>query len=381
MPWEFHGRGGVNPRELIQALPDIDLSRIAFGLHYFPETGIADFFACDAESLVQIESPLELNSFIGNSAFVAFPFQSGATGYLIPPFLGIQECISRRFVVEGFFRDEEEELGRAHLSDVQFDSEEDYKAKVSKALDLIRDGAFEKVVLSRSFASPYSKASLSEFLERVFTRYPDANLMVFNIPGKGLWISASPEILLASGHSILGFPQTQIISHALAGTKPLASDLPWTEKEVREQALVAGFIEDKFAALAGRGNIQKAGPMPHAAGELQHLSTIFHFAGGNQQLAVQLAANLHPTPAVCGFPHEPSYAWLLDNEKLDRSFFSGFSGSFHPERMKFIVNLRTACFRDDHLIFYAGAGIVDGSEPEAELAETNAKINTLRKLS
>jgi isochorismate synthase len=381
MPWEFHGRGGLNPQELIQALPEIDLSRIAFGLHYFPETGLADFFACDADNLVPISSPLQLSDYVGNSAFVAFPFQGGATGYLIPPFLGVQECVSRRFVVEGFFREDADEPGPAHLQAVQFDSEEDYKEKVFNALELIRSGTFEKVVLSRSFADPYSRAGLSDFLSRVFNTYPQANLIVFNIPGKGLWISASPEILLASGHSILGFPQTQIISHALAGTKPLSSDHPWTEKEVREQALVAGFIEDKFTALAGKENLQKVGPMPHAAGELQHLSTIFHFAGGNQQLAVHLAASLHPTPAVCGFPFEASYAWLLENEKLDRSFFSGFSGSFHPERMKFVVNLRTACFRDDHLIFYAGAGIVEGSDPEAELAETNAKINTLRKLS
>jgi menaquinone-specific isochorismate synthase len=70
----------------------------------------------------------------------------------------------------------------------------------------------------------------------------------------------------------------------------------------------------------------------------------------------------------------------VDNEELDRSFFTGFSGSFHPERIKFVVNLRTACFRDEQLIFYAGAGITSGSDPEAELSETAAKINVLRQL-
>lgn len=380
MAWEFHGRGGLNPEELFSAIPDIDLSRFAFGLHYFPETGMADFFACDADSLVELRSPLDLVSFIGNSAFAAFPFQPGATGYLIPPFLGIQDCVSKRFVVEGFFRDEAEEESPV-LAGLHFDTENDYRQKVSRALEAIHAGQFEKVVISRSFSQAYSKSALAAFLSRVLKQYPEANLIVFNIPGKGLWISASPEVLLATGHAILGFPQTQIISHALAGTKPLNSDAPWTEKEVREQALVAGFIEEKFSELTGKERLQKIGPMPHAAGELQHLSTIFHFSGGNHETAILLANNLHPTPAVCGFPFEPSYAWLLENEKLDRSFFSGFSGSFHPERMKFIVNLRSACFRDDCLIYYAGAGIVRDSDPEAELAETNSKINTLRNLS
>ncbi len=380
MAWEFHGRGGLDPETFFSVLPDIDLARIAFGFHYFPETGLADFFACDPDSLVELSSPAELNAFRGNSAFVAFPFQPGATGYLIPPFLDLHQCASRRFVVEGFYR-EEEEPEPTPISATKFDSREDYKDKVNLAIEAIRQGEFEKVVLSRSIAVAYSEKSLAPFFRRVWQQYPQANISIFNIPGKGLWISASPEILLASGHSVLGFPQTQIISHALAGTKPLNSDLPWAEKEIREQALVASFIEERFAAIAGKDNIQKFGPVSHAAGELQHLSTIYHFAGGNQELAIQLAASLHPTPAVCGFPFEVSLGWLMEKEKLDRSFFAGFSGSFHPERMKFVVNLRAACFRDDHLIFYAGAGIVMDSESEAELLETEAKIDTLRKLS
>ena len=380
MAWEFHGRGGMDPEAFFQALPEINADNTAFGFQYFPETGFADFFACDKSDLVEVHSPAMLQGFIGNSAFVVFPFQPGATGYLIPPFLGLSECRTRRFVVEGFYR-EKEEVQQVPLASLSFDSDKDYKQKVSEALTEISEGSFEKVVLSRSFAVPYTFDRLAPFFARVWRKYPQANLSIFNIPGKGLWISASPEILLASGHSILGFPQTQIISHALAGTKAINSEKPWTEKEVREQALVADFIEEKFHALAGQENVQKFGPHPHAAGELQHLSTIFHFAGGNQALALELADSLHPTPAVCGFPFEKAMGWLIENEKLDRSFFAGFSGSFHPERMKFIVNLRTACFRDNNLIFYAGAGIVTDSDPEAELQETNAKINTLRSLS
>ena len=378
MAWEFHGKGGIHPEMLFEAVPDIDLSRIAFGFQYFPETGFADFFACDSESVVELDSPISLLSYLGNSAFVAFPFQPGAKGYLIPPFLDIQSCVSRRFVVEGFYRDDEDsdDSGEGFVS-VGTDSV--YKSLVSAAIESIDNGIFEKVVLSRSVRLPFSGKELAGFLKRICERYSGSNFVVFNIPGKGLWVSASPEILVASGHSILGANHSQVLAHALAGTK-LGNDTSWSEKEIIEQALVAGFIRDKFAEIAGQGQVKEFGPITFDAGDLSHISTVFHLEGGNAELAVRLAASLHPTPAVCGFPFDSAYGWIVDNEELDRSFFTGFSGSFHPERIKFVVNLRTACFRDEQLIFYAGAGITSGSDPEAELSETAAKINVLRQL-
>jgi isochorismate synthase len=375
----FHGKEGILPEDFLQALPEIDLDRIAFGFHYFPETGFADFFACDQQDIVRLHSPAELQNCLGYSGFVAFPFQTGAVGYLIPPLLDLHECMTDRFVVQGFFR-EEEEVIRHPLNDLQPLSADDYQDRVKKAVESIDAGNFEKVVLSRSDRKPFSRDQLSPFLSEVFQKYAGANLMVFNIPGKGFWISASPEVLLAYGYSILGAPQASIVSHALAGTRPAASELPWDDKELHEQSVVARFIRDKFAELVPQELIQQWGPGEQQAGNLKHLSSIFHVRGGTAQLAVLLLNKLHPTPAVCGFPYDSAYGWLIEHEKLDRSFFSGFSGSFHPERMKFIVNLRTACFRDDNLLFFAGAGIMKDSDPSLELQETEAKMDTLRSL-
>jgi isochorismate synthase len=375
----FHGKDVIHPEEFIQSVSSIDLDRIAFGLLFFPETGFADFFACDREDLIEIPGPAYLQNFIGYNGFVAFPFQNGSNGYFIPQSLRLPECISRRFEVEGFFR-EKIDAPAPDLALLEMDSEVDYKEKVKKALAAIQNGEFEKVVLSRCKKVPFQKEKLSGFLQRVFEQYPKANLMVFNIPGKGLWISASPEILLAYGYSILGAGHSSLVGHALAGTKPAASDQPWDEKEIREQAIVSNYIESAFKEVVPHEAIQKFGPSEQVAGNLRHLSSIYHVAGGNAALVMHLASRLHPTPAVCGFPFEQSFGWLIENENLDRSFFSGFAGSIHPERIKFIVNLRTACYRDEHLLFYAGAGIVRDSDPENELAETDSKINTLASL-
>ena len=375
----FHGKEGLLPEDFLQALPDMDLDRIAFGFHYFPETGFADFFACDQQDLIRLHSPAELHNCLGYSGFVAFPFQPGAIGYLIPPLLDLSDCMSERFVVRGFFREEEEE-NAPWLNEIQPLSGDDYKARVADAIGAIEGGFFEKVVMSRTDRRPFSKEQLQPFLTEVFRKYAGANLMVFNIPGKGFWVSASPEVLLAYGYSILGAPQASIVSHAMAGTRPADSELPWDEKELMEQAVVARFIEERFSELVPAELIQKWGPGEQIAGNIKHLSSIFHVRGGTAQLAVMLLNKLHPTPAVCGFPFDSAFGWLIENEKLDRSFFSGFSGSFHPERMKFVVNLRTACFRDENLLFFAGAGIMKDSDPSSELEETESKIDTLRML-
>jgi isochorismate synthase len=375
----FHGKEVLQPSDFIDAFSEIDLDRIAFGLHYFPETSFADFFACDKDELITLNSPDDMLQFLGYSGFAAFPFQNGSTGYIIPPVLDINSCCTRRFEVKGFYKEEypEEEPALNHL---EFDSGEDYKRKVKDALKMIDSNAFEKVVLCRSIRKSLTRKQLNPFIRKIFEQHRDANLMLFNIPGKGFWISASPEVLLTYGYSMLGAAESSILSHALAGTKPADSSLPWAEKEIREQKLVSNFIEEKFLAYANSGQIQKWGPGEQVAGKLRHLLTLFHLKGGSPETAIRLLNSLHPTPAVCGFPYQDSYGWLLENECLDRSFFSGFSGSFHPERMKFIVNLRTACFRDNNLVFFAGAGIVKDSDPEAELLETEHKIDTLLSL-
>lgn len=376
---DFHGKEGLNPGDFLQILPFIDFEKIAFGLQYFPETGFADFFACDKEDLIQLDSSAELVQYRGFSGFAVFPFQPNSPGYLIPPYLHPGECVSRRFVVEGFYREEkEEEL--PPLQQMEFETSEQYKLRVQMALDEIQEGKFEKVVVSRSVKLPYSKEQLQPFLLRVFQKYPQANLMLFNIPGKGFWISASPELLLSYGYSMLGAPQSSILSHALAGTKAAGSNDVWDDKEIREHGLVAAYVEQRFSEFVPDSAIQKWGPGEQVAGQLRHLLSLYHITGGSPELALHLAHRLHPTPAVCGYPSETAYGWLIENEKLDRSFFAGFSGSIHPERMKLIVNLRTACFRDGSLILFAGAGIVRDSDPDAELLETEVKIDTLRSL-
>jgi isochorismate synthase EntC len=92
---------------------------------------------------------------------------------------------------------------------------------------------------------------------------------------------------------------------------------------------------------------------------------------------LDLVAELHPTPAVGGAPRENALAWLRNHEGLERGWYAGPLGWLTPEgEGEFTVALRSLLLRDSEATLYAGAGIVAGSDPEAELVETRLKLRT-----
>ena len=75
---------------------------------------------------------------------------------------------------------------------------------------------------------------------------------------------------------------------------------------------------------------------------------------------------LHPTPAVGGYPVEPALAAIRDLEGFDRGWYAGPVGWIGPQGAEFAVALRCGLVRDRTLFLFAGAGIVEGSDPAAE---------------
>ncbi len=94
-----------------------------------------------------------------------------------------------------------------------------------------------------------------------------------------------------------------------------------------------------------------------------------------------LLKRLHPTPAVCGLPKEKAYRFIQENEGYDRQYYSGFIGWLEPEgKSDLYVNLRCMNILSDRLVLYAGSGLLLSSEPESEWQETEAKMQTMRRL-
>jgi menaquinone-specific isochorismate synthase len=114
---------------------------------------------------------------------------------------------------------------------------------------------------------------------------------------------------------------------------------------------------------------------------IQHLATPVHAQLAEPLSAVALAGLLHPTPAVGGEPDALAQEAIAELEGMDRGWYAGPVGwTDATEDGEFCVALRSALLRDRSARLFAGGGIVADSDPEAELAETELKLEALLPL-
>jgi len=237
---------------------------------------------------------------------------------------------------------------------------------VDAALESIERGDLDKVVLSRSEFWATSMDPETLFRSKC-QMYPDAMVYLFAHRESGVWLGASPELLLRRSKD-----HFQTVS--LAGTKPDLS-APWTEKEYREQEMVTDFITQRLKS-AGAEDVLQQVPTDRAYGGIKHLESQIQFSSNEDEM--KWLNELHPTPAVGGEPREGALKFIAKHEKQTRGYYSGFLGWSETEESNFFVNLRCMeCFSDGFRLF-AGGGIVDGSDASEEWEETRVKIETIR---
>ena len=245
-----------------------------------------------------------------------------------------------------------------------------WQGRVHAALRHITAGHAEKIVLSRerrlTSAVPPAPADLLAAL----VRQQPASTVFAHGTGSTFFLGASPERLVR----VHG---RQVVADALAGTAwPGSAALDGT-KNRHEQALVGTAV---LEALAGACSAPpQAGPLEvRQAGGVAHLRTRI---AGQLRPGVslfELLRALHPTPAVGGFPGPAALAWLAAHGERRSAWYSGGFGSLTPDGDgEIAVPLRSALVHGQCIDLQAGAGIVAGSDPAQELAETEAKFATL----
>lgn len=246
---------------------------------------------------------------------------------------------------------------------------EDYEAAFGCFHEAVSSGKLRKLVLARrkTVAVGDTADGVRLFL-RACQMYPRLMIMLHHTPVSGTWIVASPEILVESrgtqGHTV-----------ALAGTMPWADGYArWSRKNQQEQHVVEQYIESAIGRACH--DIVKDGPVTMRAGALQHLRTDFRFRF--HDTVGLIAAALHPTPAVCGWPKAEAQAFIADNEGLDREYYSGCAGPVAiASETHLYVALRCAKLSDGHAQLYAGGGIMPESECRSEWQETEMKMQTI----
>jgi len=235
----------------------------------------------------------------------------------------------------------------------------------------IKEGRLEKVVASRNetHEQTFDANRTYKWFLNLLNNHKNAMVSLVYTPEFGLWIGATPEVLMQVNGNVLS-------TVSLAGTlvDPYEN---WTEKEALEQSVTTKFIESILAQFAEQTSL-KSEVLEVKSGDIRHLKS--HFKAQINQNKVQNILNvLSPTPAVSGYPQRMAIQWLQQNENYNRSLFSGFWGIKASEKMHLYVNLRCAQITQNQLNFYAGCGINTGSEVEKEWIETTAKMNVTRK--
>lgn len=257
----------------------------------------------------------------------------------------------------------------------------DYERRVSHALAAIHAGDVEKLVVARAL---HLQTDVAIRPGRVLAQLREAHpsCAVFAVGrGERCFVGATPERLVRRDG-------LRVRVDALAGSAPrgrtpeedeaLRGRLRESKKEQAEHASVVHAMARDLASVCARIDRPEA-PGVRAFEAIQHLHTPIEARLGSAATSLlALAARLHPTPAVGGAPRAAACAWLRRHEALARGWYTGGVGWLTPDGDGEIhVALRCALLRETEAWLWAGAGIVDGSTPSDERAETRLKLQPL----
>jgi len=253
-----------------------------------------------------------------------------------------------------------------------------WRRLIDDAVRRIRAGELSKVVLARKVDVAANRPFvIPDVLERLVALYPAC--MIFHIGG---FIGASPELLVERhGSTVHSLP--------LAGTAARSGDLAADERLVA--ALVAStkdrgehrFVTDELIrALTPVCRELHLPDVPEvlALRNVSHLATpiVGRLRGQPSPSALDLVARVHPTPAVAGTPTGAAVAHLQRVEGFDRGAFAGPVGWMdHRGDGAWALGIRSARVAGSTASLYAGVGVVADSEPDAELEETQLKLQAL----
>jgi menaquinone-specific isochorismate synthase len=270
------------------------------------------------------------------------------------------------------------------LQRTDFPSQEQWDAIINSALELLGKSDLQKIVLARRIDLQHETVLdpwqlLGNLREKVINCY----LFGFQ-PAEGkAFIGVSPERLYRrAGRSIE--------SEAMAGTRPRGAgeadhrfeeELLHSAKDTREHQVVIDDIRRSLEQLCDTVRTERSISVRKLAA-VQHLACAFE---GNLKEKVtdsDILRTLHPTPAVCGCPVHEAGDEIARLEPFDRGWYAGPVGWASTEAADFAVGIRSGLIDENTLSLYAGAGIVEGSTPESEWREIEAKLDgTVRALT
>ncbi len=261
-------------------------------------------------------------------------------------------------------------------------SEDRWRNQVAGAITAIKSDQLEKVVLARDL-SAHSTAEIDarQLIKRLEIEYPSTWLFLVD----GL-VGATPELLVRLNKSL-------VTSRVLAGTirktgdedrdLALAASLAKSSKDLEEHEYAVRSVADALAPFCTSTNVPES-PF------VLHLSNVMHLAtdvtgvlndSAKPTDIFTLISELHPSAAVCGTPTEKAKKLIGELEEMNRGRYAGPVGwiDVHGDG-EIAIALRCGQLSNNNksIRIFAGCGIVAGSDPEKEFAESQAKLMPMR---
>ena len=251
---------------------------------------------------------------------------------------------------------------------------------VAQAVAKIHSGDIEKVVLARDLTATSANSIDERFaLRNLSSAYPST--WVFSVAGL---IGATPELLLR-------LKRGMVTSRVLAGTisksgddardLALAGSLARSSKDLEEHEYAVRSVADALEPFCSSTNIPET-PF------VLHLANVMHLATDVTGALIESKSNidvftllnqLHPSAAVCGTPTDKAAKVISEIETMSRGRYAGPVGWIDARGDGELgIALRCGQISENTICLYAGCGIVAGSDPEKELAESEAKFSAMK---
>lgn len=263
--------------------------------------------------------------------------------------------------------------GRSHQGD-----RPEWEGAVRSVLERIGAGRISKAVLARTTDVDLdARISPVDLVHALWSQHTGTHAFLFEPVAGTALLGAAPE-------AIATLRDGRIFATAVAGSvgvgadeaerTALAARLLGSPKDLQEHRIVVHDMVERLHPLADHVRAQVA---PHVLtlSRIQHLETEIEALAPEGRSVLDLVAALHPTPAVCGVPRDAAYRTIEETEPFERGWYAGPVGWFDTEgNGHFVPALRTAVGEGRRWRLFAGAGIVEGSDPASEWEETGIKF-------
>ncbi|MCC7541289.1 MAG: isochorismate synthase [Deltaproteobacteria bacterium] len=257
---------------------------------------------------------------------------------------------------------------RSQLTDLDDDTDDRWLALVGAAREAVAAGRARKIVAARArHLRSDAESDPTRVVRELAKAQPKCVIYAFRFGG-ATFVGATPETLVER----VG---RRVRSEALAGSAPAGDvqQLLASAKDRHEHACVVGDVAARLAASCERVTCPTT-PGVRALRDVAHLHTPIEGVLRRDTHVLDLVRALHPTPAVAGTPCDVALRWIAAEERSTRGWYAGPVGWCDTNGDgRFVVALRAAMLRGRDVWTFAGAGIVEGSEPERELQEVRWK--------